>query len=115
HLHRDRRRVAERRRTHRDRLRRRRARTSARGRGTDRLRLLRRERPRRGRGARRDARSAFRCPRVGGLPAPPGGGARGACPRRSEGAALMEPVKSKRITTKVNGEEIEYDVEARRL
>ena len=27
----------------------------------------------------------------------------------------MDPVTSKRITTKVNGEEIEYDVEARRL
>ena len=34
---------------------------------------------------------------------------------RGEGAALMDPVTSKRITVTVNGEEIEYDVEARRL
>ena len=53
--------------------------------------------------------------RVGRLPAASRRGAGGARRRGGEGAALMDPVTSSRITVTVNGEEIEYDVDARRL
>ncbi len=74
-------------------------------------------RPRRGGGSRRDARPACRRPWFGRLPAPARrglGGSRGA-PGRLEEEAVTTPARNRTISVDVNGEQIEYDVPARRL
>src|SRR5262249_49120983 len=68
-----------------------------------------------GRRARRDARSACRRPRLRRVQASPRRGARRAGDHRGAGAPMTQPLASSRITVTVNGEQIEHDVEARRL